>query len=47
MATEKKTTAQKAATKKGNYKETSCKKGSEGCGKAYRTREERPISGRL
>ncbi len=46
MATEKKTTAQKAATKR-QLQKTSCKKDSEGCGKAYRTREERPLSGRL
>ena len=47
MATEKKTTARKAATKKATAKKPVAKKGSEGCGKAYRTREERPISGRL
>lgn len=46
MATEKKTTAQKAATKR-QLQRNQLQKSSEGCGKAYRTREERPISGRL
>ena len=42
MATERKLQPRRLQLKS-NCKETSCKKGSEGCGKAYRTREERPI----